>query len=326
MDKRKIFNDCPSVSTLCLGTVNFGTKLPEEDALHQLDYFFENGGNFIDTANVYGRWDSSGEPLSEQAIGKWLKERKVRSEVVISTKGGHPDLSSMDIPRLSEKEIREDVESSLRSLGTDYIDIYFLHRDDQEKPVEEILGILEKLRGEGKILHYGCSNWKLRRIKESDAASMWLKAEGFVINQLMWSLADMRVNSLKDKTMIPMDKETYAYHKQTGKYAMAYMSAAKGYFSKILHGSQVKDTDKALYDTPSNRLLLEELPEIKKRLEVASTPIMLAYIMRQPFTSFPIASFSSVAQLEEGMTAMNLKMPDDIFEMLNKSRRFVYFS
>lgn len=326
MDKRKIFNDCPSVSTLCLGTVNFGTKLPEEDALHQLDYFFENGGNFIDTANVYGRWDSSGEPLSEQVIGKWLKERKVRSEVVISTKGGHPDLSSMDIPRLSEEEIREDIESSLRSLGTDYIDIYFLHRDDQEKPVEEIIEVLEKLKNEGKILHYGCSNWKLKRIKESDASSMWMKAEGFSVNQLMWSLADMRINGLTDKTMIPMDKETYAYHKQTGKYVMAYMSAAKGYFSKILHGTPVRESDRKLYDTPSNRLLIEEFPDIKKTLGVASTPIMLVYIMRQPFTSFPIASFSSLHQLQEGIEAMNLEIPDEIFDMLSKSRRFVYLS
>src|SRR5690348_12497243 len=93
-----------SPSVLALGTVSFGTATDSSTAFHFLDTFFEHGGTFIDTAHVYGAWVPGGEGLSERLIGQWLKTRNIREHIIVSTKGAHPLLSSMHIPRLSSTE------------------------------------------------------------------------------------------------------------------------------------------------------------------------------------------------------------------------------
>src|SRR5215813_7706907 len=143
-------------SVLALGTVSFGTAVDASTAFHFLDTFFEHGGNFIDTAHVYGAWIPGSMGLSEQLIGQWLKERNNRAQVIISTKGGHPQLSSMHIPRLSPEEIRADLEESLRCLQTDTIDLYWLHRDDPTQPVAALLETLQEQVRKGKIRSFGC--------------------------------------------------------------------------------------------------------------------------------------------------------------------------
>ena len=116
-----------SVSPIGLGTANFGTRLPEADCFAQLDRYTQIG-NLIDTARVYGDWTPGPRGKSEIIIGKWLASRRCRDHVFISTKGAHPRLESMNVTRLSPGDIQSDLELSLRALGTDYIDLYFLHR------------------------------------------------------------------------------------------------------------------------------------------------------------------------------------------------------
>jgi aryl-alcohol dehydrogenase-like predicted oxidoreductase len=177
-----LFSGGPEVSKLCLGTGRFGAGLPREEALKQLDLFFDRGGNFVDTARVYADWVPGGHGASESTVGAWLKKRKLRNRVIISSKGAHPDLKTMHIPRMGPADVRFDLEESLRALGTDYIDLYFLHRDDPSRPVGEILDMLESFRKEGKIRHYGCSNWTLNRIEEADKAAAAL-VSAYVMNQ-----------------------------------------------------------------------------------------------------------------------------------------------
>ncbi|MBR6008118.1 MAG: aldo/keto reductase, partial [Clostridia bacterium] len=139
-----------------------------------------------------------------------------------STKCGHPPLEDMTVSRLGKAEILKDVDESLSALGTDCIDILFLHRDVVSLPVEEMLCTLELLRGAGKIRYYGCSNWTLDRIKQAETAAKNNGYKGFVCNQLMWSLARADERNVKDKTLVAMDEATYAYHVSGGLAAMGY--------------------------------------------------------------------------------------------------------
>src|ERR1700676_5506622 len=143
-------------SAICLGTASFGTSLDVPTAYRLLDTFVEHGGNFIDTAHVYGAWVSYGYGLSEKIIGQWVKERRLEENTIIATKGGHPLLSAMHIPRLSRQEIVADLDESLHCLQTASIDLYWLHRDDPQRPVAEILETLNGQVKQGKIRYFGC--------------------------------------------------------------------------------------------------------------------------------------------------------------------------
>jgi aryl-alcohol dehydrogenase-like predicted oxidoreductase len=131
-----------SPSVICLGTAQIGSVIPEADAFRLLDTYYGLGGTFLDTAQVYADWLPGERSASEKTIGRWLKARGLRNHTVVSTKGGHPDLHAMEIPRLSPEHIVFDVERSLLNLQTDRIDLYWLHRDDPNRPVSEMLDIL----------------------------------------------------------------------------------------------------------------------------------------------------------------------------------------
>ncbi len=131
-----------TVSALSLGGVGLGTRTTVEDSMRLLDAYVELGGNFLDSAHIYAAWVPGGEGTSERTIGKWLQTRGNRSQIVIGTKGGHPHMNTMHIPRLSPEEIKQDLQESLERLQVDTIDVYWLHRDDPARPVGEMLETL----------------------------------------------------------------------------------------------------------------------------------------------------------------------------------------
>ena len=293
------------VSKLCLGTVKYGTDMSEEDAARQLDRFCAADGNFIDTAHVYGDWEPGERAASEHIIGRWLKKSGLRGRVILSTKGGHPDFADMSVSRVTPECVRQDLDESLAALGTDCVDLYFLHRDNETRPAAEILGVLEDARRAGKLRWYGCSNWSLPRIREAAAAAKENGFAGFVCNQVMWSLADINLAGVTDKTLDVMDRETYDYHCRTGLAAMAFTSMAHGYLSKRLAGLPVAGRDAARYGNPRN----EELLEIIRSSGVPAGELSLAYLMEQPFAAFPIATFRTDEQLDEGLRACGRVLP-----------------
>src|SRR5262249_41578104 len=154
-----------------------------------------------DTALVYGEWLPGGKGLGEKTVGKWLRSRHHRPKIIIGTKGAHPRLASMQTQRLSKAEILSDLEESLQNLQTDYIDFYWLHRDDPDRPVAEIITPLYEQVQLGKIRYFGCSNWRLERIKEAQQFASTQGLPGFVGNQLRWSLAVPNPLALTDSTM-----------------------------------------------------------------------------------------------------------------------------
>ncbi len=309
------------VSPLCIGTVNYGTAMGESACFAQLDAFAAAGGNFADTAHVYGDWKEGSRGKSERVLGTWLRKSGAKG-FVIATKGAHPRLDTMDVSRVTPGDIRRDVSESLENLGVDAIDLYFLHRDDPTVPVGEIIGLLETLRGEGMIRAYGCSNWTLPRIREAARCARETGALGFKCNQLLWSLADVRMAALGDPTMVAMDAETYAYHSETGLSAMAYMAAGKGYFARLAAGGSVPQALTALYGGASNRAIYEKLLEYAARTGKTVAQLSLMYLMAHPFASVPIASFDDAAQLQDALAACGSPPDEEMVAALHALKRF----
>ena len=127
-----------NISPICLGTAGFGDKSDLEKSFEILNAFVRAGGNFIDTANVYCKWLKGHGNCSEQIIGKWLKESGMQGKVIVATKGAHYSFEDPGHSRVNKEDIRMDLDESCRTLGKDEMDFYWLHRDDPEKPAEEI--------------------------------------------------------------------------------------------------------------------------------------------------------------------------------------------
>ena len=303
------------VSEIALGTMHFATgKVPEEMARMEMDAFIDRGGNFIDTARVYGAsWSGSANlPLSEMAVGRWLWERKNRDKVVISTKGAHPILTDKSRMRLHPDEIRSDLDKSLEHLRTTYIDIYFLHRDDVSVPVPDILETLDDERRKGKIRFYGCSNWTLGRMKEAWDYAKGHALEGFSVNQAWVCLPDINKDKISDKTLVPMDSKMYQWHSVTKMPVMAYSSIARGYLMRLRSGKALSAHHTASYENNSSRAIAGKLEETGTDPLVASLQSLTH--VRQ-FTIVPVVSFTDMMQLEAGLDALEEPYPEGLDEV-----------
>jgi aryl-alcohol dehydrogenase-like predicted oxidoreductase len=303
-----------------LGTVHFGTKVSKELAWELMDRFYEEGGKGLDTAHLYGDWIAGERARSEKVVGAWVKERKLREHVVISTKGAHFFLDSPTIGRVTPKDIRDDLEQSLAALGTDWIDLYFLHRDDENVPVSDLLETLQQACDEGKICHYGCSNWTLARMEEAERYADEHALMGFQCNQSMFSLATVNETALTDKTMVVMGDDMVAYHRQTGMPVMAYTAIAKGYFSKLFGNTYMDDSIKALYGNTTNDRIAAAMQTIMEECGCSPLAIELAYVRQQKFPSVPIVSFSDTYQLEAALKTRGFTLSEDHLELLNSVR------
>ena len=158
MNRIKIQDTDLELSRLGLGCVKAGVKWDGQEAFNLFDAFLDMGGNVYDTARVYSDWIPSERGRSERVIGQWLAQSGKRHDIILVSKGGHPDMTKpnpdMHQSRINERSVRYDLEESLRVLGTDYIDIYFYHRDNEEIPVSELIDLMEDFRQQGKIRYY----------------------------------------------------------------------------------------------------------------------------------------------------------------------------
>jgi aryl-alcohol dehydrogenase-like predicted oxidoreductase len=306
-------------SHICMGGGAIGISLDERESFRMLDTFVDLGGNFIDTANIYGKWLPHGRNSSEEMIGKWLKKRNNRDRIILATKGAHPNLNTMDIPRLGRREIREDLEESLDTLQTDTIDMYWLHRDDENRPVGDILETMNELVSEGKIRYFGCSNWKPNRIAEALNYAEQNGMKSFVANQVMWSLAEPDMMAVADKTLVAMDKEGLDFHKKTNMAAVPYSSQANGYFTKLAKGGPalLDDRVKRIYHHKSNIQRMERILKLAREMSCTVTEIALAYLISHDFPTFPIVGCRSVDQLMESMKAGDLVLDAERMDYLN---------
>ena len=302
-----------TVSAISLGSTGIGSTIDPAASFELLDRYAEAGGTFIDTAAVYANWLPGEKNVSEKTIGRWLSARGNRDEIVVATKGAHPDLSTMHIPRMSRAEIESDLNDSLRNLQTDVIDLYLLHRDDPSRTVEEILGILNDQVQAGKIRYFGCSNWRTPRIREAQETASAMGIDGFVVDQIRWSLAVTDPAGVADKTTVGMDDDLFAFHSETGLAAMAYSSQAGGLFQKLAGGNSSVGS---AYPLKANQRRLARIEQLAQETGLSITQIVLAYLSSQPFVTVPVVGCRTLEQLNDSLTAADTVLSAEQIDFL----------
>jgi aryl-alcohol dehydrogenase-like predicted oxidoreductase len=321
MKTRNIPNTDLYASVLCLGTAEFGSGLAESSANEIVDRYVEGGGNVLDTAEIYAAWLEGGSHKSEEFLGRWLSRHGTREGLIISTKGAHPRLESMHIPRMSKAEVQSDLDSSLARLGLDYVDIYWLHRDSPATPVEEILVMLQDFRKAGKIRYAGFSNWTVERAEAARLASERMGVPGFIGSQNQWSLA--KADGTKgDPTWAYVDDALLDWHKRHGVAAFPYTSQANGYFRRLERGTieQASQLVKDLFHHPLNELRYKKIKALEKETGLDQGAISLGYLLSQPFPVFPIIGPRKLSDLDESLKAANTVLTSQQVEALTADR------
>lgn len=304
-----------SMSKIILGTDYFGINIPEQTAFALMDQYIALGGNTLDTARIYGK-DAGAPNLdeaysnSEPIVGRWLKARGCRDKIILVTKGGHHSFQNPAHRRLDRASIDFDIATSLKELDTPYVDVYFLHRDDTNRPVEEIMDTLHTHVVEGRIRALGASNWSVARIKEANDYTAANGKTPFSISQIHWCAAQVPDNLWDDPTIQVMNETEYAGYASLGIPVMAFSSQARGYFSKMMAGEVLPQKRMNRYDTPENRRRLENIKALCAETKKPASVLMLSYITSAKIPGGAIVGCSTPAQLEESMSAADFPLTE----------------
>lgn len=313
------------VSVLCLGGGPHGVDPKESERV--LDYYLAAGGNFIDTANIYGKWKpGGGTSVSELFLGEYIKSRKCRDRIVLDTKGAAPQYDTMHSSRVSRKDILYDINDSLKNLQVDYVDLYWLHHDDETISVEEIIDTLVDLVKEGKIRYFGCSNWSTSRIKEALEYSRRKKIPEFVGNQVMYNLAKYNQERLDKEIMFGMTDEMYEMHLKEGMAVMCYSSQAQGYFSCAgkddFMDNPAYATPREFYENAVSRLRLKKVLELAEKYQCDPTQIALRFMLcKDDFPTIPIIGSGRFDEVKMSVEAMDVPLTKEEYEYLKDDRK-----
>jgi len=313
MQKRKLGNSNLEISPFMFGGNVFGWTVDEPTAFKLLDAFVAAGFNAIDTADGYSIWhpgNRGGE--SETIIGKWLKQRGNRDRVVIATKVGWE--IAPDKKGLAKSYILRAAEDSLKRLQTDYIDLYQSHKDDPDTPIEETLAAYAQLIKEGKVRAIGASNYTADRLSQALQISRENKLPSYVSLQPLYNLyaraefeAELAPLCLKEKVGV-ITYSSLASGFLTGKYR------SEADLSKSLRGGRV---EKYLNDRGFR--ILKALDEVAGEYRSTPSAVALAWLLTRPAVTAPIASATSLAQLNELVQSTTLKLDDSSLELLNQA-------
>ncbi|MEN9781547.1 MAG: hypothetical protein RL014_2695 [Pseudomonadota bacterium] len=303
MQTRELGRSGLQVSPLCFGGNVFGWTADERTSFSLLDAWVDAGFNFIDTADVYSIWapgHAGGE--SETIIGKWLKASGKRSRVVIATKVGKP--MGPDRKGLKPAYIRAAVEDSLRRLQTDRIDLYQSHDDDADTPLEETLGAFADLIRAGKVRAIGASNYSAPRLELALQTSARLALPRYESLQPLYNLYDRAVF---EDALGPLCRR-----EQVGVisfYALAAGFLSGKYRSRADIGKSARGINTTTkYLNPRGLKILAALDAVAQRHGCTPAQVAVAWVMAQPGVTSPIASATSLAQLNELVAATRLQL------------------
>ena len=285
------------VHPLCLGGNVFGFSADVENSEKVLSYYFDNGGNFVDTADMYSQWAPGhvgGE--SETIIGNWMKKRGNRGQMVIATK-----VSKLDTRLgLKASNIAAACDESLQRLQTDYIDLYYAHQDDPDTPIEETLGAFDALIKSGKVRYIAASNFTPARLQESLDIAVQLNLASYVASQDQYNLMDR-------------DYETGLMHtvKKNGLSQIPFYGLARGFLTGKYRPGVTVESVRATgvansYANDRGWAMLEKLDQIAKGRSTSVAAIALAWLRAQPTVSTPIASATKLEQIKEIMPVVEL--------------------
>lgn len=297
------------VSRILYGTAS-DSFLAGEDENAALDAMLSLGVNAIDTARQYGR--------SENSIGRWLSSRGCRDQVVLLSKCGHH--SEDGTRRVNPKEMQKDLAESLSSLCTDYIDIYILHRDDPDVPVDAIVETFNDMHAAGKIGAFGGSNWSAGRIEAANEYAYSHNLIPFEVSSPNFGLAEPICDMWGGGSLSIAGKSNEAerkWHQKTRIATVAHSSLGRGMFSGKLKSSEYDTASRILdsfamkgYHTPENFERLRRC-EILAEAKHASVPqIAMSWIFHQDLNLFAVVSTSKASRMQENIDAMNLSLTE----------------
>jgi aryl-alcohol dehydrogenase-like predicted oxidoreductase len=278
----------------------FGWAIDEESSFAVLDAYAGAGGNFIDTADSYGRRGSGGAGESERIIGRWMAARGNREELVIATKVG----MSPDLPGLSEATIRRGIEASLERLGIETVDLYYAHKDDPGTPLEQTLGAFDALIAEGRIRHAAASNYSAERLSEALSIGERDGMARYVALQPQYNLMERS----------GYEGELLTVCRQNGLACVPYFGLAKGFLTgKYRPGQELPDSPRAegvreSYFNDRGFAVLDQLDAVAARHQSSVAAAALAWLLAQPTVLAPIASATSADQLAELVAIAELEL------------------
>ncbi len=313
MKKRSLGNSGLQVAPLALGGNVFGWTVDEAAAFPLLDAFVENGFNLIDTADVYPKWvpgNEGGE--SEEIIGNWLVRSGKRDQVIIATKVGME--MAPDKKGLSKEHILRSADESLRRLKTDYIDLYQSHKDDPETPLAETLAAYDQLIKQGKVRAIGASNYSGERLTEALRVSASNGLPRYESLQPLYNLYDRAA----------FEDELERICLKEGIGVINYYSLAAGFLTGK-YRSEEDLTQRARGGTVKKYLnergsrILAALDEVAAKNESTPARVAIAWLIARPSVTAPIASATSLEQLNDLIEATKLDLDQESIELLDKA-------
>lgn len=317
MKYKTLGNSGAYVSTICLGTQQFGRWVDEISAREILNIFTEYGGNFIDTADCYPIYlsdGSDGGELSESFIGRWLKSYSRRDDLIIATKFSAPMGDNPNNEGISRKYIIRAVEQSLKRLKTDYIDLYQVHDDYFDVPMEETLSALDDLVRRGLVRYIGCSNFSAWRIMKSLSLCEKRGYVPYVTVQGKYNLLE------KDE----YESELMGLCQEEGIGMLPYVPLAKGFLTgKYNRGSinngffREKDV-RTLYDNERNWEVLYLIQAIAEKNEITCTQVALAWLLQRPSVVAPVVGVNSIEQLKIVLASVDVSLCSTDIEELDR--------
>ncbi len=307
------------VSPICLGTMQFGWTADKKQSFEVLDAYFEAGGNFIDTADVYSRW-VQGNPggVAEEIIGEWVKDRGVRNQVVIATKVRGRMWDGPNGEGLSRYHIRRAVEDSLRRLKTDIIDLYQLHWPDPATPMEETLRTLDDLISEGKVLYIGLSNFSDQLIEQAMLISELHNFERFVSIQPRYNIVDRE----------DFEKNVLPTVEKYGLGVIPYSPLAAGFLTgkyrknlPLPESARAKSIQERYFNDRAFAIL-EKVIKVSRKLGATPAQVSLAWLLHKPYVTSPIIGANTVEQLMDNLRSVDVSIPPELMVELDEVSKF----
>jgi aryl-alcohol dehydrogenase-like predicted oxidoreductase len=296
------------VSRVCLGTMNFGPETGEADSFNIMDEALEQGINFFDTANVYGRKVHLG--FTEEIIGRWLEQGGGRREkIVLATKVYGGMGAGVNDARLSAYHIRKACEDSLKRLKTDHIDLYQMHHVDRKTPWEEIWQAMEWLISQGMVTYVGSSNFAGWHIAQANEAAKSRHALGLVSEQSIYHL-NARTIELE---VVPACREY-------GLGLIPWSPLAGGLLGGVLQKQAAgrRSSEAIAARVEKQRPQLEAYESLCKELGEAPADVALAWLLHNPVVTAPIIGPRTLEQLHGNLKSLEVKLSDEVMKRLDE--------
>lgn len=296
------------LSPVCLGGNVFGWTADETQSFAVLDAYFEAGGNFIDTADMYGSWvpgNVGGE--SEIIIGKWMASRGIRDQVAVATKVA----KYSERPGLSAANIRAACEDSLRRLQTDYIDLYYAHEDDTSVPLEETIVAFDDLMKDGMVQSLGASNFSADRLRESVELADFKGLNRYVALQPEYNLIDRDYEAELEPTCRDLRITTFPYYSLANGFLTGKYRPGQAWPDSVRSGRISQ------YFERGGEQVLRALDEVAASHSTSLTAIALAWLIAKPTVGAAIASARTVEQVTDLVASFDVKLSAGELERLD---------